>query len=156
MYIDDIIIATSTEEEQLMKLLLENGFYINLLKANLFRRQLLYLGHIIANNRLYPDPAKISALQQAQAPTCKKSLLSFYTAANFLRAYILRFSELIKPLTDLTGKYIRFQWTEVEQESFEDIKQAIINACYLTIPKWDKPFIIFADTSEVAVAAVLA
>ncbi|MGH2624565.1 MAG: RNase H-like domain-containing protein, partial [Sphingobacterium sp.] len=31
-----------------------------------------------------------------------------------------------------------------------------INACYLTMPKWDRPFVIFADASEVAVAAALA
>ena len=61
----------------------------------------------------------------------------------------------MEPLTSLTGKYARFTWGEQQQDTFDLIKCQIINACYLTMPKWDRPFIIFTDASEVAVAAAI-
>ena len=53
VYIDDIIIFTDTIEEhidllqQVLQLLRVSGFFVNLPKARLFRKEVLYLGHII-------------------------------------------------------------------------------------------------------------
>ena len=162
VYIDDIIIFTNTIGDHLrlmrevFECLSKGGFYINLAKVYLFRLELLYLGHIVSSGFLKPDPAKISAIQGAQPPRDKKTLLSFLAAANYLRAYIPRYSELVKPLTDLTRKHLRFYWTDLEQETFAAVKEAILNACYLTMPDWNKPFLIFTDASDVALGAALA
>lgn len=136
--------------------LCDTGFYINFAKVKLFRIELLYLGHIIAPNTLKPDPTKLQGLLNASAPTTKKALLSLCAAANYLRAYVLNFSEIIKPLTNLTGKNTRFQWTQLQNKAFDALKHALVNATYLTIPKWDRPFIIFTDASETAMGAALA
>ena len=61
----------------------------------------------------------------------------------------------MEPLTRLSGKYTRFEWSEEQQEAFEKAKKALINACYLKMPDWSKPFVMFTDASEVAVASVL-
>jgi RNase H-like domain found in reverse transcriptase/Reverse transcriptase (RNA-dependent DNA polymerase)/Integrase zinc binding domain len=162
VYIDDIIIYTMDVDDHIQQLesvfdrLRASGFYINLPKAKLFQKEVLYLGHIISEASLKPDPAKIQAIYKASAPADKRSLLSFNAAANYLRAYIPRFSELIKPLTDLTAKHKRFVWGELEQASFEAVKSAILNACYLSMPRWNEPFIIFTDASDVALGAALA
>ena len=162
VYIDDIMIYTSTMIEHLKILkevfiaLREGGFYINLAKAHLFKQQLLYLGHIVGKGRLLPDPAKIQAIQQATPPKDKKTLLSFCAAANYLRMYIPNFSHLMIPLTSMTSKYVKFIWSNEQNEAFDKVKEAIVNACYLVMPNWSKPFVIFADASEAAVGAALA
>lgn len=56
----------------------------------------------------------------------------------------------------MSSQYVRFKWEDEQQEAFEKIKTDMINATYLTMPSWTKPFIIFADASEVAVGSVLA
>jgi hypothetical protein len=161
VYIDDIIIFTDTISEQLdmiEKVLLQlhaTGFYINFEKMKFMQEEVLYLGHIIGHNTLKPDPSKITALVQGTAPQDKKSLLSFCAAASYLRAFIPRFSELMEPLTRLTGKFTRFNWETEQQDAFEIVKIAIADACYLTMPKWDRSFVIFTDASDIAVAAVL-
>jgi transposase InsO family protein len=162
VYIDDIIIFTKTVPEHLtilervFKLLHAGGFFINWSKMKLFRNEILYLGHLVSANQLKPDPAKIQGIVNASAPQDKRALLSFCAAANYLRVFIPRFSELMLPLTNLTGKYTRFKWDKEQQDAFNEVKDKMINACYLTMPKWNKPFILFTDASEVAVAAVLA
>jgi hypothetical protein len=162
VYIDDIVIATFDLTEHLSILaevyeaLRQCGFYINFAKAKLLQREALLLGHLISYNTIKPDPTKIQALVDSVAPNNKKALLSFCAAANFLRAYIPCFSQIMAPLTDLTSKNVRFVWGEEHEEAFAQAKEALINAVYLTMPDFTKPFVIFADASEVAVAAVLA
>jgi hypothetical protein len=162
VYIDDIIIYTCSVPQHLkvlehvLELLREGGFYINWAKAAFFRKELLYLGHIVSENKLMPDPKKIKGLVDATAPKDKRSLLSFCAAANYLRMYIARFSEIMEPLTRLTGKHTKFKWSDEQEKAFQLIKQELIDATYLTMPKWEHPFIIFTDASEVAVAAALA
>ena len=161
VYIDDIIIYTSTVEENLkclrevLELLRVGGFFINWAKMKSLQKELLYLGHIVSANVLKPDPAKIKGLVDATPPQDKKALLSFCAAANYLRAYIPKFSELMEPLTRLTGKYVHFSWGQEQEDAYQRIKEELIEATYLTMPKWDQPFILFTDASELAVAAVL-
>lgn len=162
VYIDDIIIFTDTVSmhltllQQVLTLLRETGFFINFEKSEFLREEVLYLGHLISENTLKPDPAKIQGIANAIAPKNKHTLLSFCAAANYLRAFIPKFSELMEPLTNLTGKYIKFVWKDEHQQAFEEIKNSILNACYLAMPNWNKPFIIFTDASDVAVAATMA
>lgn len=162
VYIDDILIFTTNLEahmevlQEVFTLLKEGGFFLNFSKMKLLRRELLYLGHQVAKDRLLPDPLKVKALSTASAPKEKKALLSFCAAASYLRMYIPRFAEVMEPLTRLTGKYNRFTWAAEQQLAFENVREEIANACYLTMPKWDRPFIIFTDASEVALGAALA
>ena len=162
VYIDDIIIYTPTVDEHLKLLrkvllaLREGGFYINWAKSVFLRKEALYLGHIISENMLKPDPAKIRGLASAGAPQDKRALVSFCAAANYLRAYIPRFAELMEPLTRLSSKYVRFAWGDEQETAFQRVKEALVNACYLKMPNWGEPFIMFTDASEVAVAAALA
>ena len=121
VYIDDIIIHTADVEthlqllERVLAALDAGGFFINFEKMKLLQDKVLFLGHIISENRLEPDPAKIEALVKAAAPKTKKEVKSFCAAANYLRAFIPRFSEIIEPLTRLTRKRIRYSWSS-EQE----------------------------------------
>ena len=161
VYIDDIIIATITAEEnlrilrELLTLLEKGGFFINFKKAAFLRRETLILGHLVTHNTLKPDPTKIQGIVDAAAPQNKKAIKSFCAAASYLRSYIPNFSDVMEPLTRLTGKNIKYYWTEEQQEAFEDIKDTMASAVYLTMPDFTRRFIIYADASEVAVGAVL-
>ena len=162
VYIDDIIIYSSSIVqhmklvEEVLRRLKETKFYINFEKSLFFRTEALYLGHVVSQHLLKPDPAKLQGLQAARAPHDKRALLSFCAAANYLRSYIPRYSEVMEPLTALTGKYVKFHWGIEQQEAFEVAKKAIADAVYLVMPDWSKPFIIFTDASDYAVAAALA
>lgn len=82
VYIDDIVIYTETVSQHLQVLretlqsLREGGFYINFLKCSFLRKE-IYLGHIVSANTVKPDPKKVKALVDAQAPKDKKALKAF-------------------------------------------------------------------------------
>lgn len=113
------------------------------------------MGHIVTANTVKPDQKKVKALVGAQALKDKKALKSFCAAASYLRSYIPNFAKTIEPLTRLSSQYVKFRWDEAQQHAFEKIRNDMVNATYLMMLSWSKPFIIFADATEVAVGAVL-
>jgi hypothetical protein len=44
---------------------------------------------------------------------------------NYYRDMWARCSELLAPLSCLTSKNVKFQWTEIEQQAFEKIKNVV-------------------------------
>ena len=161
VFLDDIIIGSRTISEGILNFLrvaealIEAGFFANFSKVILFQESATILGHLISFNSISADPNKIQGLIDCVEPASKKALRSFCAAANYLRSYIPDFSNLMSPLTDLTGKNARFEWSIAQQESFIAVKSALESAVTLTMPDFNKSFIIFADASELGVGAVL-
>jgi hypothetical protein len=53
-----------------------------------------YLGHVITENGVRPDPTKIYALEKIQTPTTAKQLKSFLGMAGYYRKFIHNFSRI--------------------------------------------------------------
>ena len=80
VYIDDIIISTITQEENIIRLrevltlLKENGFFVNFKKASFLKKEALILGHYVSFNTLKPDPQKIQGIVSATNPKTKSDI----------------------------------------------------------------------------------
>ena len=64
-------------------------------------------------------------------------------------------SEVFAPLSKLTSKTAKWQWTEVEQKAFKMIKKIILQETLLAYPDFTKPFIIHTDASHMQLGAVI-
>jgi hypothetical protein len=71
---------------------------------------------------------------QIPPPHSKKSMQYFFGKIEFVRRFVLDFSEITKPLQRMIKKYVQFKWTSIEKEAFENIKAAIMDAPSLQIP----------------------
>jgi hypothetical protein len=60
----------------------------------------------------------------------------------------VRRSELLEPLTSMTSKNVKFNWTDEHQKAFENIKKIIFRDVMLTFPDFSKPFHIYTDASD--------
>ena len=67
----------------------------------------------------------------------------------------MKFSDIVKPLTTLTKKDNKWEWTEDCQKSFEHLKESFAGEPVLLIPNPYKPFRLMTDASKVATGAVL-
>ena len=65
------------------------------------------------------------------------------------------FARLAAPLTTLTRKDRRYEWTDGCEQSFREIKRRLISAPVLTIPEEGKKFDIYSDASKTGLGAVL-
>ena len=57
-------------------------------------------------------------------------------------------SHLLKPLTALTSKKVKFKWTSVEKNAFDEIKQIVTRDAILIYTHFNKRFDIHTDASK--------
>uniref|UniRef100_A0A0N5C6R7 RNA-directed DNA polymerase n=1 Tax=Strongyloides papillosus TaxID=174720 RepID=A0A0N5C6R7_STREA len=166
IYLDDLLIATETEEEHWVLL---NEVFIRLKKANLkinknkckiCQSETPYLGFIISEKGLSADPIKIKKTLDFPTPRSKKQLQSFLGLANYFRRFIYRFSSLSKLLYDSLSNE-KFNWTPQLENDFVTIKNELLNAPILSAPDIKKalsgeaPFELYTDASLTGIGAVL-
>ncbi|EZG42620.1 putative retrovirus polyprotein, partial [Gregarina niphandrodes] len=107
VYLDDILIH-SPDIPTLLKLmdkvfhrLLNAGYTINLQKCQFLPPTLLYLGHIIEDGIIRPNPKKVEAIQLLKSPPTSHEVRSLLGVAGFLQAFIPNYSQVTAPITDL-------------------------------------------------------
>jgi len=108
-YIDDILVASRSEEEHLQHLqilfnrLQEYGVVINPLKCTFGQSKIKFLGYLVTPNGIQPLPSKVQALQDFPLPKTAKELRHFLGMLNFYRRFISKAAEMQAPMHDLLG-----------------------------------------------------
>ena len=112
LYLDDIIIYSKTFKEHLQNLervfskLKEANLKLKPSKCFFLYKEVKYLGHLVSQEGIKPDPEKILTLKQWPTPNSVKDVRRFLGFAGFYRKFIKDFSKIARPLHDLTKKYL--------------------------------------------------
>ena len=61
----------------------------------------------------------------------------------------------LTPLTALTSKTAKWQWTDIEQKAFDTMKHIMSREILLAYPDFNKPFIIHTDASKSQLGTVI-
>ena len=160
-YLDDIIIYSSSIEEHMKHLqyvfdrLRDANLRCKPSKCDFARTEISFLGHVISERGISPDPQKVEVIKNLLPPQTVKEVRSFVGMASYYRKFIPNFSGVASPLTDLTRKRASFQWTDVCQKAFETLKYALSSAPLLAHPDLKQPFHLYTDASQYAIGAVL-
>lgn len=136
IYFDDILIMgkdRKSHDETLKKVLeraREKNAKININKLQIAMEEVKYLGHIISQNEIKPDPERLMAIDQMGPPNNKKDLQTFMGVLNFLRAFIPNVAEITAPLRELLRKNVIYKWTEKHTHTFNEIKKTYFKCKY--------------------------
>src|SRR6202035_541985 len=87
--------------------------------------------------------------------TNQHDVRAFLGLAGYYRRFIDNFSQIAAPLTDLLRDDMPFEWSERQQHSMEQLKEAITTAPTLIVPDLNQPFIVHSDASGYAISGVL-
>lgn len=161
VYLDDIVIysASLQEHNRRLKEVLQRIRFHNLRlqpdKCEFLRKEVTYLGHVITEAGIIPDPEKLKAVESFPSPQRIKDIQSFIGLAGYYRRFIKDFSKIAKPLTKLTKKGTKFEWTTEQQKAFDHLKEKLITAPILKYPNFNETFILTTDASDYALGAVL-
>ncbi|CAA0827948.1 Uncharacterized mitochondrial protein AtMg00860, partial [Striga hermonthica] len=123
------------------------------LKAQIQR--VSFLSHVITQAGIEVDPSKVSAVQNWSTPKSPSEVCSFLSLAGYYRRFIEGFSKIALPLSQLTRKSVKFEWTDRCESSFQDLKKRLTSAPVLTIPDPSRSFTIFNDASKQGLGCVL-
>lgn len=161
VYLDDIIVmsATFTEHVCLLKevarRLKKAGLTISHAKSKFCLKSLKYLGYIVSETGLSPDPDKLQGIYNYVVPKTITETRRLLGMAGWYRRFIPEFASIVAPITDLLKKSVKFIWTDEAQAAFVRVKEVLSTKPVLANPDFKEPFIIHADSSGVGMGAVL-
>eukprot|EP00253_Pinus_taeda_P027654 PITA_27654 len=106
---------------------------------------------------VHVDLAKIQVIRDWPSPTTLTEFRNFLGLANFYRRFVLGFSHITWPLSQVTkgGVKAKFFWSESQQKAFTELKDHLYTAPVPALPDLQQPFEVEADTSNYAIGAVL-
>ena len=160
-YLDDILVFSKNMEEHLLhvRMLFERlqqaDLKLTKRKCNFLKAHVQYLGHYISGQGLEPIPEKLQSLQEMPPPTDLTETRKFLGFVGYYRKFIPKYSDIARPLTNLTRKDIPFEWSKACQAAFEMLKEYLLKEPILKYPKPDQPYILYTDASKYAWAGVL-
>ncbi|GJR80486.1 reverse transcriptase domain-containing protein [Tanacetum coccineum] len=136
----------------------ETNLVPNWEKCHFIIKEGIVLGHKISGKWIEVDKAKIDVIAKLPYPTNVKGVRSFLGHAGFYRKFIKvhkRFFSDSKPMTRLSMKDAKFDFSEDYKKAFNKLKERLTTAPIIISPNWSIPFELMCDASDFAVGAVL-
>ena len=151
--------------EAVFKKLSAYGLKLKPSKCTCFQEEITYLGHLITSDGIATDPKKVQVVKDWPALETVSDVRSYLGFVGYYRRFIKGFSQIAKPLYQLTKglesqtkksvKKTFIKQGEKEEESFKTLKEASTTAPILAYPDYSLPFILHTDSSTDGLGAVL-
>nr|GFC64679.1 putative reverse transcriptase domain-containing protein [Tanacetum cinerariifolium] len=142
VFIDDILIYSRSEEEHeahlktILDLLKKEELYAKFSKCEFWLKEVQFLGHVVNREGIHVDPSKVGL-------------------AGYYQRFIENFSNIAKPLTQLTQKNKAYVWGDKQEEDFCILKEKLCNAPVLALPDGPNDFVVYCDASNQGFGCVL-
>ena len=110
VFIDDVIIATETEEghnkivEKVLRRLEENDLFVKLDKCIWKVREVEFLGVIIGEDGVRMEKEKVQGVIEWPVLKSVKDVQKFLGLANYYRRFIKDFAKIVRPLYEMMRK----------------------------------------------------
>nr|GEW52200.1 reverse transcriptase domain-containing protein [Tanacetum cinerariifolium] len=99
----------------------------------------------LMNQGIHVDPAKNESVKDWASPKSPMEIRKFLGLAGYYRRFIEGFSKIIKPMTKLTQKKVKFKWGDKQEVAFQLLKQKLCSAPILSLPEGSKDSNVIAD-----------
>ncbi|UYV83501.1 hypothetical protein LAZ67_23001249 [Cordylochernes scorpioides] len=155
-YIDDVLIASDSENQhvshlqQLFGRLRDYGLTINETKCTFGQPSVKFLGFIITNAGISPDPQRVQAIKDIPIADTVGKLRHFLGMLNFYRRCLPNAASTQAPLhAKVEGrKNASCQWTPTALQAFDQCKFQLANAALLHHPFPEAPLCLTASPRQ--------
>ena len=161
VYLDDCVIFSKNFDVHLAHIVevlsrfRNAGFKLKMKKCHWGRRSIPFLGHIVTNRGILPNPAKVITVMRAKPPTDVSTLRSFTGLTSYFRRFIKGYAKIAGPLEELKKKSVEWNWDKNCQHAFEELKLALCKPPILAYPRWNEEFILHTNACVNSIGAVL-
>jgi hypothetical protein len=131
VFIDDILVYLKSMEEHeehlqiVLQRLREHELYTMFSKYEFWIKEVPFLGHVVSPEGITVDPGKVKEVLERKPPTTVSDIRSFLGLAGYYRRFILNFSKITKPITELLKKGNKHVWSEACDEAFKHLKKLL-------------------------------
>ncbi len=164
VYLDDIIVYGSTEEElldatrQVLARIQQFGVTLSPDKCKLGVQEVNYVGHRISKDGLHFSKEKLIGVAEFDKPRVQKELRSFLGVVNYFRDHVPHHSDAVRPLHKLIkgsdSKRV-IEWTQEAEDAFTGIKNLIVNCPLLFFVDDKSTIYLHTDASDYGIGAYL-
>lgn len=102
-----------------------------------------------------PIQTKVLTIQVCPVPSTKQELLHFVEMAGYYSWFCANFASVVARLTELLKANIKYVWSPICQQAFEQVKSLLFSAPMLVAPLLDLSFQLQIDASDVGAGVVL-
>ncbi|KAG7594056.1 Zinc finger CCHC-type superfamily [Arabidopsis thaliana x Arabidopsis arenosa] len=161
IFIDDILVYSKDWESHqdhlraVLERLRKHELFAKLSKCSFWQRSIGFLGHIVSDKGVSVDPEKIKSIKDWPRPKNATEIRSFLGLAGYYRRFVKGFASMSQPMTRLTGKDTKFQWSEECEKRFSELKAMLTSAPVLVLPEEGKPYMVYTDASITGLGCVL-
>jgi len=121
-------------------------------------QQVKFFGYKVTPGKYEMDEDRKKAVMEAPMPTNMKQMQRFLGVAVFFNEFIPNYSQVTAKLYDMIAPDFKWDpstWKVDYVNEFEEVKRALVASVAKHFPDYEKDWIIRADASDIAVAAVL-
>ena len=161
VFIDDILVYSRSGEEHerhlsiVLQTLRDKQLYAKLKKCEFWLDKVSFLGHVVTKDDILVNLGKVDIVANWRRPSIVTEIQSFLGLAGYHRRFIEGFSKIALPLTRLTQKEVKFEWSSDCERSFQELKNKLVTAPILTIPSGSRGFVVYSDASHQGLGCVL-
>ena len=163
-YFDDLLVAGEDYNslydklQALLAIIRDMGLRINPSKCNIASKSTRYLGHLVSEHGISPDPELTSTVRNLLPPTNVSEVRALHGLLSYFRKFIRNFSLRTANITRLLSEKNEFCWTQACTDELEDMKATLLSKPILAHPNFAEdaePFILSVDTSGRGIGATL-
>ena len=167
IYLDDVIIYSKMPAEHLQRMrvvfnrLRMHGLKLKPTKCKLFKTEINYLVHHVSKAGVLPSKKTWFSIAKCLPPKMYTGIKSFVGLVGHYRWFIKDFAKITTLLYDLiSGDNCGKRKESVEltleaEEAFKVLKNACLQAPILSLPDFNKPFLLETDASGKGLGAIL-
>ena len=137
--INNILIYSQSEEGHedhlriVLKALRHHQFYAKFSKCEFWLTKERFLGHVVLASSVSIDLEKVEAVMSWERSKSLFEIRSFVGLVGYYRRFIKDFSRLATLMTRLTRKGVKFEWNDLCEKAFQELKRKLTSAPILIV-----------------------
>ena len=131
----------------------EHQLYAKCSKCKFWLNKVRFLGHVVSSSGVSVDTEKVEAIMSWERSKSVFEIRSFLGLAN--RRFIEDFFRLTAPTTRLTRKEGKFEWNDLCEKAFQELKVRLTTTFILIVLKRGQRYTVYYDALKDGLGCVL-
>jgi hypothetical protein len=159
-YVDDIVYSPTFELhlkhlDTVLIRLNRAGFTVNAGKCNFHKIEISFLGHVIRQGVVSPDPRRIEAILNYPAPRNQRQFRLFLGTANYHHRFVVNYADYVAPLLLLLKKRTKWHWSSESQKAFVKLREKFADRIHFVQSDETLTYTVNTDASGRAIGGVM-
>ena len=161
VYMDDILVWGHTAEEHDARLKMvkqridKYGLLMNWDKCCIKKREIVFIGEILSENGVSPNPERIAAVLNMKTPHNKEAVQRALGCINFVGKFVDNLAARCKHMRSLLCKNNQWCWNHEHEKEWIELKKTLSSKPVLSFFDQRLPTKISSDASKDGLGAVL-